>query len=171
VGNPRKAVALSAWWPPNGDRSNNTSSRYPTIRRSEMSDAQTSSGDLVRNLNLGFNVVRFQVIMEIIQRMAPDGSPLAVLAQQGVEAANLVVAEKSVGVPRSEPSVGDNNRARRARSEAALLVTPNRHLSEHDARRCITQNRVAREYDREWDDIRNVIEDRRRLRLRTPSPP
>jgi hypothetical protein len=37
--------------------------------------------------------------------------------------------------------------------------------------RCITQNRAAREYGREWDDLHNVIEDRRHLRLRTPSPP
>jgi hypothetical protein len=31
--------------------------------------------------------------------MAPDGSPLALLAQQGAKAANLVVAEKSTDVP------------------------------------------------------------------------
>jgi hypothetical protein len=47
----------------------------------------------------------------------------------------------------------------------------NHRLSEHDARWCITQNRVAWEYSRERDDLCNVIEDRRRLRLRTPSPP
>jgi hypothetical protein len=61
---------------PNGDRSNNTSSRYPTIGRSEVSDAQTVSGDLVWNLNPDFNAIQVQVIMETIQRMAPDGSPL-----------------------------------------------------------------------------------------------
>jgi hypothetical protein len=54
---------------------------------------------LVRNLNPEFNVVRVHAIMETIQRMAPDGSPLALLAQQGAEAVNLVVAEKSAGVP------------------------------------------------------------------------
>jgi hypothetical protein len=43
---------------PNGDRSRNSSSGYPTIRRSEASDARTPSVDLVRNLNLDFNVVR-----------------------------------------------------------------------------------------------------------------
>jgi hypothetical protein len=37
--------------------------------------------------------------MEIIQRMAPDGSPLAVLAQQGAEAVNLIIAEKSTDAP------------------------------------------------------------------------
>jgi hypothetical protein len=47
--------------------------------------------------------------METIQCMAPDGSPLALLAQQGAEAANLIVAEKSAGVPRGEPSVGRND--------------------------------------------------------------
>jgi hypothetical protein len=37
--------------------------------------------------------------METIQRMAPDGSPLAILAQQVVEAVNLIIVEKSTGVP------------------------------------------------------------------------
>jgi hypothetical protein len=37
--------------------------------------------------------------METIQRMAPDGSPLALLAQQGAEAVNLIVAEKSASGP------------------------------------------------------------------------
>jgi hypothetical protein len=68
---------------PNGDRSNNISSRYPTIKRSEASDARTPSGGLVRNLNPDFNVVRVPTIMETIQRMASDGSPLAVLGQRG----------------------------------------------------------------------------------------
>jgi hypothetical protein len=65
--------------------------------------------------------------------MAPDGSPLAILAQQGVKAANLVIAEKSAGIPRREPSIGDNDWARRARSEAASSVSPNHHLFAHDA--------------------------------------
>jgi hypothetical protein len=109
--------------------------------------------------------------METIQRMAPDGSPIAVLAQQGAEAANLAVVEKSAGVPQREPSVNDNDQARRAQSEAASSASPNRHLSEHDARRRITQNCATREYSREQDDLRNVIENRRRLRLKTSSPP
>jgi hypothetical protein len=128
---------------PNGDRSCNSSSGYPTIRRSETSDAKTPSARLVRNLNLDFNAVRIQATMETIQCMAPDGSPLVLLAQQGAEAANLVVAEKSVGIPRREPSVGLNDRARHARSEAASSASPNRYLAENDARRCITQNRNA----------------------------
>jgi hypothetical protein len=65
---------------PNGDRSNNTSSKYPTIGRSEASDARTPNGSLVQNLNLDFNIVRVQAIMETIQHMALDGSPIAVLA-------------------------------------------------------------------------------------------
>jgi hypothetical protein len=117
---------------PNGDWSRNSSSGYPTIRRSEASDTQTPSTGLARNLNPDFNVVRVQAIMETIQRMAPDGSPLALLAQQGVEAANLIVAEKSASVSQGEPSTGRNNRARRDRSEAASSASPNRHLSEHD---------------------------------------
>jgi hypothetical protein len=99
---------------PDGDQARNSSSGYPTIGRSEATDAQTPSAGLARNLNPDFNVVRVQAIMETIQRMAPDGSPLALLAQQGAEAANLVVAEKSVGVPRGELSVGCNDRARGA---------------------------------------------------------
>jgi hypothetical protein len=66
--------------------------------------------------------------------MALDGSPLAALAQQGAEAANLIVTEKSAGVPRREPSVGGNDHTRHARSEATSLASPNHHLSEleHD---------------------------------------
>jgi hypothetical protein len=74
---------------PNGDRSSNTSSRYPTNGRSKASDARTPSGGLARNLNPDFNAIRVQEIMETIQRMVSDGSPLAVLAQQGAEAATL----------------------------------------------------------------------------------
>jgi hypothetical protein len=103
--------------------------------------------------------------------MAPDGYPLAFLAQQGAEAANLIVAEKSAGVPRGESSAGRNDRAGPARSEAASSASPKRYLSEHDARRRITQNRNAREYDRNRNDLRNTIEDRRRIQDRTLSPP
>jgi hypothetical protein len=42
----------------NGDRSSNTSSRYPTIMRSETFDARTWSGGLARNQNPDFNVVQ-----------------------------------------------------------------------------------------------------------------
>jgi hypothetical protein len=113
-GKPTKGGRLICTVAPNGDRSHNSSSIYPTIGRSEVSDAQTPSGDLVRNLNLDFNVVWVQAIMETIQRMALDGSSLAVLAQQWAKVANLVVTEKSVGIPQREPSVGDNDRARHA---------------------------------------------------------
>jgi hypothetical protein len=97
--------------------------------------------------------------METIQRMAPDGSPLALLAQQEAEAANLVVAEKLIGVPRREPSGGHNDQGRRARSEVASSFSPNRRLVEKDARRRTTQNRNVWEYGRDQDDLRNVIED------------
>jgi hypothetical protein len=43
---------------PNGDRSHNNSNRYPTIGRSEASDAPTSNDGLVRNLNPDFNAIR-----------------------------------------------------------------------------------------------------------------
>jgi hypothetical protein len=123
---------------PNEDQPHHSSSGYPTIGRSEASDARTPSTRLVRNLNSDFNVVRVQAIMETIQRMTPDSSPLALLAQQGAEAANLVVAEKSTDVPQREPSGGHNDQARRARSEVASSFSPNRHLAGNDARRRIT---------------------------------
>jgi hypothetical protein len=99
---------------PNGDWSRNSSSGYPTIERSETSDAQTPSTGLVWNLNQNFNAVRVQAIMETIQRITPHGSPLALLAQQGAEVVNLIVAEKSASGPRREPSAGHNDQARRA---------------------------------------------------------
>jgi hypothetical protein len=70
---------------PNEDQPRHSSSGYPTIGRSEASDARTPSTGLIRNLNPGFNVVRVQAIMETIQRMASDGSPLALFAQQGLK--------------------------------------------------------------------------------------
>jgi hypothetical protein len=147
----------------NGDRSRNNSSGYPTIRRSETFDAQTPSVGLAQNLNLDFNAVRVQAIMETIQCMAPDGSPLTLLAQQGAEAMNLIVAEKSASGPLREPSAGHNDRARHARSEVVSSASPNQHLPENDARRRITQNCNTREYCRNLDDLCNVIEDRRRI--------
>jgi hypothetical protein len=145
----------------NEDQPHHSSSGYPTIGRYEASDARTPSTGLIRNLNPDFNDVRVQAIMETIQRMAPDSSPLALLEQQGAEAANLVVAKKSTGVSRREPFGGHNDRARRARSEVASSFSPNRRLAGNDVRRCIPQNRNVREYDRDRDDLRNVIEDRR----------
>jgi hypothetical protein len=103
--------------------------------------------------------------------MAPDGSPLALLAQQGAEAVNLIVAKKLASGARREPSAGHNDRAWRARSEAASSASPNRHLAENDVRWCITQNCNTREYGCNRDDLRNVIEDRRHIRDRTSSSP
>jgi hypothetical protein len=156
---------------PNGDRSRNSSSGYPTIERSETSDVQTPSAGLVQNLHPNFNIVRVQAIMDTIQCMAPDGSPLALLAQQEAEATNLVVVEKLASGPRREPSAGHNDQVRRARSEATSSASPNRHLAENDACWRITQNHNTWEYGRNRDDLRNVIEDKRRIRDRTSSPP
>jgi hypothetical protein len=170
MGNPQR-TSISSLVASNGDQSLNNSSGYPTIGRSEMSDAQTPSTELVRNLNTDLNVVWVQVIMKTIQRMVPDGSPLALLAQQGTKAANLVVAEKSASGPQREPSTGHNDRARHARSEAAFSASPNWHLAEKDVRRRITQNRNTWEYGHNRDDLHNVIEDWRRIQDRTSSPP
>jgi hypothetical protein len=48
---------------PNGGPSHNSSSRYPTIGRLEVSDARTPNAGMIQNLNPYFNVVRFQTIM------------------------------------------------------------------------------------------------------------
>jgi hypothetical protein len=116
---------------PNGDQSHNSSDGYHTIGRLETSDAQTPSAGLVQNLNSDFNVVRVQAIMETIWRMAPDDSPLALLAQQWAEAVNLVVAENSASGSRREPYVAHNDRVMRAQSEAVSSASPNRYLAEN----------------------------------------
>jgi hypothetical protein len=105
--------------------------------------------------------------------MAPEGSPLGALAQQGIEAANNVVAvEQSVGNRQAEPSIGSRSdgRARPAWSEAASLFSGNKHLADNDARWRITQNRRLRECSRDRDDLCNIIEDRRCLKERSPTP-
>jgi hypothetical protein len=50
----------------NEDLSHNSSSRYPTIRRSEASDVRMPNAGMIQNLNLDFNVMRLQTIMEMI---------------------------------------------------------------------------------------------------------
>jgi hypothetical protein len=98
---------------------------------------------MIRNLNPDFNVIWLQTIMESIQRMTLEGSPLITLAQQGVEVVNVVVAQRLAGNPRGEPSVGNrsNDRRKRSRSEAAASTSGNRHLADNGAQRRITQNR------------------------------
>jgi hypothetical protein len=49
---------------PDGDRACNSSSAYPTIGRSEATDVQTPSAELVRNLNPEFNAVRLAATIE-----------------------------------------------------------------------------------------------------------
>jgi hypothetical protein len=66
---------------PRWEPSQNSSNRYPTIGRSEASDARTPNDGMIRNLNLDFNAFRLKTIMESIQRMESEGSPLVALAQ------------------------------------------------------------------------------------------
>jgi hypothetical protein len=114
--------------------SHNSSNRYSIIGRSEASNAWTSNDAMIQNLNLDFNVVRLQTIMESSQRMAPKGYPLVALAQQGAEAANYVIAEWSVVNPRREPSISNlsNDRVRWAWSEAVSSTSGNHHLANND---------------------------------------
>jgi hypothetical protein len=128
---------------PAGGPLQHNSSKYPTIGRLEAYDARTPDDGMIRNLNPDFNAIRFQTIMESIQRMIPEGSPLVALAQQGAEVANVIVVQRSTGNPRGEPSVGNrsNDRGKRARSEATSSASDNRCFADNDARRWITQNR------------------------------
>jgi hypothetical protein len=41
-----------------GEPSHDSSSRYPTIGRSEASDARTPNDEMIQNLNLNFNNIR-----------------------------------------------------------------------------------------------------------------
>jgi hypothetical protein len=101
---------------PNGDPSHNSFSRYPTIGRSEASNAQTSNDGRIHNLNPDFNAIRLQTIMESIQRMATEGSPLVALAQQGAKVANIIIAQQFASNPRGEPSISNrsNDQEKRA---------------------------------------------------------
>jgi hypothetical protein len=116
---------------------------------------------MIQNLNPDFNDVRLQTIMESIQCMNPEGSPLVALAQQVAEAANYAIVERLAGNPRGEPSIGNrsNDQAKRARSEAASSAIDNSRLADNDACRRITQNHQLRETGRDHDDLHNVIDD------------
>jgi hypothetical protein len=61
--------------------------------RSEASDTRTPNEWMIQNLNSDFNDIQLQIIIESIQRMAPEGSPLIALAQQGAEVVNVIVAQ------------------------------------------------------------------------------
>jgi hypothetical protein len=113
------------------------------------------------------------MIMESIHWMTHEGSPLVVLAQQRAEVVNVIVAQRSGGNPRGEPSVGNrsNDREKRAQSEAASSTSGKCYLTDNNAHRRITQNRYLRACGRDHEDFRNIIDDRRRLRARSPTPP
>jgi hypothetical protein len=120
----------------------NSSSRYPTNGRSETFNARTTNDGMIQNLNSDFNPIQLQTIMESIHRMAPEGSPLVALAQQGAEVTNFVIAQRLAGNPRGEPSVSNrsNDRVKRARSETTSSASGNHRLANNDVRWWITQN-------------------------------
>jgi hypothetical protein len=109
----------------NGDPSHNSSDAHERM---------------IQNLHPDFNVIWLQTIMESIQRMTPEGSPLVALAQQVAEVTNIVVAQRSAGNPRGEPSVGNrsDDRGKRARSEATSSASDNCRLADNDAQQWIT---------------------------------
>jgi hypothetical protein len=97
---------------------------------------------------------------------APQGgSPLQLPSEK------LKVAGQ--GTKKFSPPVGSQPPPRWARGPLSVpcrLGTPV-YKSKHDAHRRITQNRNAWEYGRNRNDLRNIIEDWRRIRDRRPSPP
>jgi hypothetical protein len=54
---------------------------------------------MIRNLNMDFNAIRLQTIMEFVQWMSPKGSPLVALVQQGAEVENFIVVQRSADNP------------------------------------------------------------------------
>jgi hypothetical protein len=101
-----------------------------------------SNDGMIQNLNLDFNVMQFQTIMETIQCMAPEGSPIVALALQRAEAANYVIAERSADGSRWEPFVDNwsHDRAKWARSEVASSASSNHRLADNDVRRRMWHN-------------------------------
>jgi hypothetical protein len=90
--------------------SQNSSNRYPTIRGSEPSDAQRPNNRVIRNLNPDFNAIRLQTIIESIQCMVPQDSPLVALARHGAEVVGqIVTAEPWARNHRGEPSIGNRS--------------------------------------------------------------
>jgi hypothetical protein len=138
-----------------------------------VSDAQTPNDGMIRNLNLNFNAIQLYTIMESIQRMAPEDSPLVSLARQGAKAVNFIVAQRSVDNPRGEPSVDNrsNEWVKRAQSEAVASASGNRCLADNDTRQRITQNYHQRGCGRDREDLHNIINDWRRLKARSSTPP
>jgi hypothetical protein len=128
---------------------------------------------MIQNLNPAFNATQLHTIMESIQWMAPEGFPFVALAQQGAEVVNVIVAQRLDGNPRGEPVVGNrsNDQGKKARIEAAASASSNRRLADNYARRRITQNSYLQECGHDHEDLRNVIDDQRRCRARSPTPP
>jgi hypothetical protein len=100
-------------------------------------------------------------------------SLLVALAQQGAETVNYITAQRSIDNPRGEPSVDNrsNDRAKQARSEEASSLSDNYRLIDNDMRRSITLNRQLWECGSDRDNLLNIINDRRHLRARSPTPP
>jgi hypothetical protein len=69
---------------PTGATSHNSSSRYPTIGRSEASSARTPNDRMIQNLNSDFNAIRLHCIVESIQCMALEALPLSLWLGNGL---------------------------------------------------------------------------------------
>jgi hypothetical protein len=153
--------------------SRNSSSKYPTIRGSVASDARTPSNWVVQNLNLNFNAIRLQATMVSIQRLVPQYSPLAALAQQGAEAVvQIITVKQSMGNKQGQPSVRNRSadRGKRAQSEEASSASSGKRLADGDAHHRITQKHRQCENDHDPANLCNAIDVWRHNRVRMPSP-
>jgi hypothetical protein len=116
--------------------SSSTSSGASTDRDS-IEDYPEISNRVVRNLNLSFNTVQLQTIMESIQHLVPQDSPLVAWAQLGNEAVGqIIAAESSADNHWGKPSIGNRSKdwAKCARSKEASSTISNRRLVEGDDR-------------------------------------
>jgi hypothetical protein len=92
-----------------GAPSHNSYIRYPTIRRSETFDARTLNDEMIRNLNSDFNGVQLQTIMESIQPMTHEGSPLVALASPLLAPSASSVEAVGVGDLEAEDGVASTS--------------------------------------------------------------
>jgi hypothetical protein len=72
-----------------------------------------------------------------------------------------------------KPSIGNrsNDWGKRAQSDTTSSASGNHRLADNDACRQITQNCHLRECGRDREDLRNIIDDRRRLKARSLTSP
>jgi hypothetical protein len=134
----------------NGDPSHNSSSRYPTIGRSEASDVRTLNDGMIRNLKA------LSLLLWLSKRLRWRMS--------------LWHNDRPATLEGNHPSATDQMIGKRE-LEATSSASGNHRLADNDARWLITQNRYLRECGHDREDFRNIIDDQRHHRARIPTLP